>query len=112
VREYARRFPGAALLYLIGADNLTSLPQWRAAEELARCVEFVVVPRPTPTGTVSLSPTGMPPAPAGFRVRWLTGFPLGVSSSTIRARVRAGRPIDLLVPAAVAETIRNNGLYL
>ena len=46
VRDYARRFPGASLFYLIGADHVPQLPQWRAAEELARLVEFVVIPRP------------------------------------------------------------------
>jgi nicotinate-nucleotide adenylyltransferase len=79
------------------------LPQWRAAEELARLVEFVVIPRPGQAEA---------PFPAPFRGRWLTGFPLGVSSSQIRARVKAGLPIEHLVPPAVAETIRNNRLYL
>jgi nicotinic acid mononucleotide adenylyltransferase len=42
----------------------------------------------------------------------LTGFPLAVSSSQIRARIKAGRRIDHLVPPAVAEAIRNSQLYL
>ena len=37
---------------------------------------------------------------------------LGVSSSQVRERVKAGRPIDHLVPAHVAEAIHNNRLYL
>ena len=52
------------------------------------------------------------PFPAPFRGRALAGFPLGVSSSQIRERVKAGLPIDLLVGAAVAEAIHNNRLYL
>ena len=40
------RFPEAQRFYLIGADHLSQLPKWRAAEELARLVEFVVIPRP------------------------------------------------------------------
>jgi nicotinate-nucleotide adenylyltransferase len=107
LRDYGRRFPGATLSYLIGADHLATLPQWRAAEELAQRAQFVVIPRPAAAAT---GPSAV--APPGFRVRWLTGFPLGISSSTIRARVCAGQPIDLLVPTAVAEAIRNNGLYL
>jgi nicotinate-nucleotide adenylyltransferase len=103
VRAYAAAHPGATLYYLIGADNVPTLPQWREATDLARLVEFVVIPRP-----------GEPPAtlPAPYRLRTLRGFPLGVSSSEIRARVKAGQPIDLLVPGPVAEAIRNNGLYL
>jgi nicotinate-nucleotide adenylyltransferase len=103
LRDYARRFAGAELFYLIGADNAAALPKWREARELARLAEFVALPRP-----------GDPPPafPAPFRGRTLAGFPLGVSSSQIRARVKAGLPIDHLVPCPVAEVIRNNRLYL
>jgi nicotinate-nucleotide adenylyltransferase len=103
VRWFAKRHPGAELFFLIGADHLPCLPQWREAEALARLVEFVVIPRPG-------EPPGTPPS--GFRCHQLRGFPLGVSSSQIRARVRAGLPVDLLVGAAVAEAIRNYRLYL
>ena len=103
VRDYARRFPGAQLLYLIGADHVPQLPKWRDADDLARLVEFVVIPRPA---------QAVAPFPQGFRGRALSGFPLGVSSSQIRERVKAGLPIDLLVGPAVAEAIHNNRLYL
>lgn len=103
VRDYARQFPGAALFYLIGADHVPTLPSWRDASQLAALVEFVVIPRP-----------GQPPAafPAPFRGRQLEGFPLGISSSTIRKRIHAGQTIQGLVPDAVAEAIRNSKLYL
>jgi nicotinate-nucleotide adenylyltransferase len=103
VRDYARRFAGAGLYYLIGADLVAQLPEWREADALARSVEFVLIPRPGEA----------PPAlPAPFRIRPLRGFPLGVSASQIRERVKAGQPIDWLTPPAVAECIRNNRLYL
>ncbi len=103
VRDYARRFQQSELFYLIGTDHLLQLPKWREAEELARLAEFVVIPRP---GEASR------PFPEPFRGRTLTGFPLGVSSSQIRERAKSGLPIEHLVPAAVAEAIRNNRLYL
>jgi len=102
LRDYTRRFPDAELFYLIGADNVAKLNEWREPAELARLAEFVVVPRP---GGETMQ------FPPPFRGRTLTGFPLGVSSSQIRARVKAGLPIDLLVPAAVAEAIKNLSLY-
>jgi nicotinate-nucleotide adenylyltransferase len=103
VRDYARRFPGAQLYYLIGADNARALSEWREAGELARLAEFLAISRP-----------GEPDAvfPAPFRGRTLKGFPLGVSASQIRARVKAGLTVEHLVPAAVAEAIRNYRLYL
>ena len=103
VRDYARRFPKAELYYLIGADHVPSLGKWREAVELARLAQFVVIPRPG-----EAEPALAPP----FRGRALKGFPLGVSASQIRARVKAGLTVDPLVPPAVAEAIRNYRLYL
>ena len=103
VRNYAGRFPEAQLSYLIGADHLPQLPKWREAQELARLVEMAVIPRPRQSDTA---------VPAPFRGRTLIGFPLGVSSSQIRARLKSGQTIGHLVPPAVAEAIRNNRLYL
>ena len=103
VREYAKRFPRAVLFCLIGADHVPSLGKWREADELARSVEFLAIPRPG---------QGDAAFPAPFRGRTLKGFPLGVSASDIRARVKAGLPIDHLVAPSVAEAIRNYRLYL
>jgi nicotinate-nucleotide adenylyltransferase len=103
VRYFAQRFPSTKLFYLIGADNVASLPKWRSPEELADLAEFLVIPRPGETPV---------PIPAPFRGQYLKGFPFGVSASQIRARVKAGQTVEHLVPAPVAEAIRNNRLYL
>jgi nicotinate-nucleotide adenylyltransferase len=121
IREFNRRFPEAEIFYLIGADHVSQLPKWREAGELARLVEFVVIPRPSiqePAAPPPMASGGAAEGgdaarlPAPFRGRQLRGFPLGVSSSQIRARIKAGLSIDVLVPAAVAEAIHNNRLYL
>jgi len=103
LRDYTRRYPHAELFYLIGADNAAKLNEWREAGELARLAEFVAIPRP------GRAAANFPPP---FRGRTLKGFPLGVSSSEIRARVKAGLPIDLFVPPPVAEALHNGRLYL
>ena len=102
VRVFAARHAGAELCWLLGADHVSTLPQWREAEALARLVEFIVIPRP-----------GQPAAalPAPYRLRHLRGWPLGVSSSEIRDRLRAGRSIRHLVPPGVAEAIAGAELY-
>ena len=102
VRDYTRRFPQAELFYLIGADHVPTLPKWREAGELARLVQFVVIPRP---GQVLADP------PAPFRVRVLGGWPLQLSSSQIRARVQAGQPVEHLLPPGIADVVREAGLY-
>ncbi len=100
--EFSRQFPGAQLFYLIGADNAPKLNEWRDPATLSALATFLAVPRP-----------GGEPAvfPAPFQGRSLKGFPFGVSSSDIRARVKAGLPIHNLVPAAVAAAIRETGVY-
>ena len=102
LRDYVRRFPGAQLFYIIGADNAAKLNAWREPGELATLAEFVAVPRPGGVPAVFPSP---------FRGRTLKGFPFGVSSSEIRARVKAGLPVDFLVPPLVAGAIRDAGVY-
>lgn len=102
LRDYARRFPAAQLFYLIGSDHADKISSWRDAHELARLAEFVIVPRPGEKQA---------PVPKPFRGRILKGFPLGLASSQIRSRVKAGQGIDHLVPEAVAEAIRNGRFY-
>jgi nicotinate-nucleotide adenylyltransferase len=102
LRDYAGRFPGAQLFYVIGADNAAKVNEWREAGELAKLAQFVAMPRPGGAA---------PNFPSPFRGHTLKGFPLGVSSSQIRARVKAGLPIENLVPAFVAGAIHAAKIY-
>ena len=102
VNNFRARFPDAELFYLIGADHVAQLPKWRHSAELARVTTFVVIPRP---GEAPVA------APAGFKLQWLKGYPVSISASEIRARVKSSLPVDVLTGPVVAEAIRNNGLY-
>lgn len=102
LRAYADRFPRARLYYLIGADNAQKLNAWREPEVLAQLADFVAVPRPGGGEAVF---------PGPFRGRTLRGFPFAVSSSEIRRRIKTGLPLDHLVPAPVAEVIRQMEAY-
>jgi nicotinate-nucleotide adenylyltransferase len=102
VRDILSRQPDARLHWLVGADHVPTLPQWREAAALASLVDFVVIPRP---GNEPV------PAPQPFRVHLLRGWPLSVSSSAIRERIRAGLPCTHLLPPHVAEAIHQSGAY-
>jgi nicotinate-nucleotide adenylyltransferase len=102
LRDYAKKFPAAKLFYLIGADNISKLNEWREADELAKLAEFVAIPRPGESAAEFQKP---------FRGRTLKGFPIEISSSQIRARVKANLPIENLVPPFVADTIHAAKLY-
>lgn len=103
LRDYRSAYPETDLFYLIGADHVPLLPKWRDASSLAQLAEFVVVSRP---GKPDVS---LPPP---FQGRHLRGFPIDISSSQIRHRVRQGLPVEALVGSAVAADILNNRLYL
>ena len=101
-RRFAVRHPAARIFCLVGADLAGTLDEWKEAAELARLIEFAVIPRPG---------TPRPVVPAGFRCRHLQGPLVGISSTEVRERIRSGRGVDWMLPAAVAEAIGKEGLY-
>lgn len=46
LRQLKRRFPRVDFVWIMGADNLTQLPNWHRWREIAALVPMVVVPRP------------------------------------------------------------------
>lgn len=104
VREFTHRFPGTELYWLIGGDHAATLPQWREAAALASLVVFVVAPRPGRDDALNLPP--------GFRFHVLRSPLSSVSSSDVRSRIRAGRPLDGWVPPVVVEAVVKYPLYL
>jgi nicotinate-nucleotide adenylyltransferase len=88
------------LFFLIGADAFDELETWKGWQELLSLTEFIVVARPESEYRV----------PAGARVHRLDGLALPVSSSTIRARLAAGKATPEL-PAEVRAFIETHELY-
>lgn len=102
VRSYVRKFPDSKFFYLIGMDNLTLLPKWKSALELAHLVEFIVVSRPSQS-CVRL--------PDPFRVRVLNHVHVPISSSEIRQNIRDGKLIQGSVSPCVFDAIISSGAY-
>jgi nicotinate-nucleotide adenylyltransferase len=95
--------PHRELYLLLGADAVANMPTWRRLEETRDLATVVVVERAGDTHAE-------PPGP-GWRVERVAIPRLDVSSSDLRDRIRAGRPIDGLVPPAVVREIAAHGLY-
>ena len=49
LRALRRRFPCVRFVWLMGADNLVQLPDWRGWLDIVRTTPFAVLPRPTYT---------------------------------------------------------------
>ncbi len=110
VESLRRRWPAAELYLLIGDDVVATLPQWREPERLRSMVRLVILRRDS-AGSVTESPSNQRDEP-GRPVQHLATRQVDVSSTEIRARVRAGRSIRGFVTDAVADYIASAGLYL
>ncbi len=96
LRELAAETPGVELVLLLGSDAALDLPHWRepaAIRELARVVVFARQGAPAALEEVLQVP------------------PLGISSTAIRERLRAGLGIRGWVPDGVADYISGLALY-
>ena len=106
-RELRRTRGWNEVNWLIGADQVPALPRWHEATALLREVNFVVMARPG----WSFDWHTLPPQFRVLQNHVVEAPLLDISSTDIRQRVRAGQPIDHLVPPAVANYIREQHLY-
>jgi nicotinate-nucleotide adenylyltransferase len=90
------------LFLVVGADLVPELGTWERPADLAELVTLVVVSRPT---------TVRPPVPPGWRLTWLDGPRVDVSSSMVRDVLARGGEVDGLVPPDVIRCIARRDLY-
>ena len=96
-------------VFLIGADELAAFPTWTRPGRVLELARIGVATRPGSDRSELERVVGL--LPRSGRVELFPITPLAVSSSEVRERVRAGLPIDDLVPVAVAAEIRRLDLY-
>ncbi len=110
LRLLQRQFGGNATLYFImGMDSLTNLLAWYKPEELVRLCRLAVLQRPGFTADLGTLEERIP----GIRKRvvFVPAPLVDVSASDIQRRIREGKNIAGLVPAAVAAYIQQHHLY-
>lgn len=88
LQALSRDYPDREFVLMIGGDNWELFDRWYRAEDIRRHYEIVVYTRTS----------GDP------------GF-IDISSTEIRRRIREGLSIGELVPAAVADIIKEKGYY-
>lgn len=94
--------PGATLFTIMGDDAAAGFETWARHAEVAERSQLVVVDRPG--GAVDL--------PSDYQWHVVEVPRLEVSSSDLRDRVAAGRPLDFLVTEPVLRVIRDRHLYV
>ncbi len=102
VEDLHSLYPGSELFLVVGADVVPDLRTWHHQADLQQSVVLAVVDRPG-------APREQPPP--GWRSVSVAVPPFDVSSTELRARLEAGRPVDGLVPEGVIRCIRDRNLY-
>ncbi len=98
------------IYFILSWGTLSRLPEWREPERLIRMCRLAVVPRPDYPRPDVEALNGVLPGLSG-RLNIMDKPLVDISSSEVRRRVAAGLDIGWLVPAAVAEYIKEKGIY-
>ncbi|MDZ4170315.1 MAG: nicotinate-nucleotide adenylyltransferase [Coriobacteriia bacterium] len=101
--------PQTDLFFITGADAVWEIVAWKDAERVAALATFIAATRPGYDLTGALR--AHEDAATGFRIEHLEVPALAISSTDLRRRVAARRPIRYLTPDPVVTYIEKNGLY-
>jgi nicotinate-nucleotide adenylyltransferase len=94
------------LFFITGADAIVEILAWKDHEELFGLAHFIAATRP---GYDIAAFEGPPDSRPEITVMNIPA--LAISSTDIRARVAAGRPIRYLVPEGVKSYVEKAGIY-
>jgi nicotinate-nucleotide adenylyltransferase len=103
LRDLSAEHPNADLYFITGADAISQIKTWKDVDQIWGLARFVGVSRPGHDLEVPKSPQGA--------ISLLEIPALAISSTDIRGRVKAGKPIDYLLPDSVIGYIEEHNLY-
>jgi nicotinate-nucleotide adenylyltransferase len=99
--------PETDLYFITGADAIAEIVQWKDQEELKGLAHFIAATRPG----YSIAAVDAPVGTDLPEIITMNIPALAISSTDIRARIAAGRPIRYLVPEGVKSYVEKAGLY-
>ena len=109
LEELHSQAPETELFLILGGDIAAGLPTWYQPERVLSMATVAVAER---RGTArSAVDEALHSVRGGERAQFFQMPRVGVSSTLVRRRARAGIPIKYIVPDAVATYIAEHGLY-
>ena len=93
LQALSKDYPEREFVLMIGGDNWALFDKWFHAEDIKRNYRIVIYPRKGAEGGIE-----------GLKL-------INISSTEIRQRIKEGKSIRRMVPKAVADYIRKEGLY-
>ncbi|MBU2541050.1 MAG: nicotinate-nucleotide adenylyltransferase [Candidatus Omnitrophica bacterium] len=88
------------IFFISGSDSLGQLNRWKDFKQILKIAKFVVAERP-----------GFSPCRPSGHIKTIQIPQIDISSSLIRARLRAGKSVQYLVPDRVAAYIKKGRLF-
>ena len=115
LQELRAQEPDATLDWIIGDDNLEQLLEWKSLDTIFTLANFVVLTRmnvrPALPGLLGARVTEAMHRPPQGSIVFAGNATVPVSSTEVRRRIRAGEPIEDLVPPPVSRYIHHYDLY-
>lgn len=105
------QYPQAELHFVMGGDNLRSLPAWERAEELYRGCRLAVMKRADENIAADMHGDRLPGLAAQVDIVDVPMLSVWLSSTYVVSRLRDSRSVRYLVPDAVLAYIARNKLY-
>jgi nicotinate-nucleotide adenylyltransferase len=99
MKAMREREPDVEFFFIIGGDMIDSLHTWYRIDELMELVHFVGVKRPGSDAKTT------------YNVQMIDVPEINLSSTFIRKRLQQKGKLQFLIPAAVEQYIRKEGLY-
>lgn len=110
LREIKELYGPSYILYFIsGTDTIQDLPNWHRPEEILSLCQFVGATRPD--GSQSIGQVIDHFGELGKHILKLTVPTMQISSTELRRRIANGQSVRYMMPPAVVEYIRKNGVY-
>jgi nicotinate-nucleotide adenylyltransferase len=109
LRQLGSERPDDEIVWILGADQAVSLPEWHQPEQVLQLARMAVARRDG-VGEEELHEV-LSGLAGGDGVTTFEMPSIDVSSTMVRERVAARRPFEFLVPERVAHRISEQGLY-
>lgn len=105
------QYPAAELYFVMGGDNLRSLPTWKRAKDLYRCCRLAVMKRADEDISPTMHDNILPGLSKQVDMVDVPLLSIWLSSTTVTERLHENLSVRYLVPDSVLDYIAENKLY-
>lgn len=109
--EFHEMYPGNEFYFILGADSLFSIEQWRYFKEIFPTCTILAAMRDDKDALDMENQIAYLKEKYGADIELLRAPLLEISSTTIRERAAKGLTVHYMVPDAVADYIKRHQLY-